>query len=216
MPMPAKVRFLVGAVAGLIPTLLTLLAVEGGTLFSDVAPATVAGYAVQAAVVAGLGGFVAWMYDDITDKIVLAQIGIAAPSILKGLVSAGGAFALGTQLWVTTPLLAAQQAQQLEVPRETATQQFFRGLLGVKPQLREYLVEVYDHDDRDNAAERLRELQQQFPEFQFQLFEPKAGLTDEWVVAIEGPVTKKQADRILRGANSEGVPGLELRTIVAK
>jgi len=212
--MQPQVRFLIGAVAGLIPALLTLLAVEGGTLFSDITPAAVAGYAVQAVVVAGLGGFVAWMYDDITDKVVLAQLGIAAPSILKGLVSAGGSVVLGTQLWVTTPVLAAQQVQELAVPKATATQQFFRGLLGVKPQLREYLVEVYDHERRNVAAKRLRDLEQQFPGLQFQLFEPQAGLFDEWVVAIEGPVTKRQATRIIHDAKLRGVPGVELRTIV--
>ena len=209
-------RLLIGAVGGLVPVLLTLLAAEGGTLFSAVTIPALAGYTLQAVILAGLGAFVAWMHDDVKDKVVLAQLGLAAPMFLRGLISAGGAFAVGTQLWVATPLLAAGQTAQLAVPQETATQQFFRGLLGVKPQLREYLVEVYDAENSEDAVETMRGLQQRFPELDFQLFAPSEGVVDEWVVAIDGQVTRKEADRVLAEAQSRGVPGVELRSLAVQ
>ena len=153
MPKPVTTptqRFLIGATGGLVPVLLNLVAVKASTLFSDTTPAEAAGYVVQAIALASLGGLVAWL----RDRAVLAQLGIAAPSFFKGVLSAGGAFTMSVQLWLVTPLLAAQPTQQYEVPRATVTQQFVSGFLGVTVDLPAYLVEVHDDDDRAGALRK--------------------------------------------------------------
>ena len=209
-------RVFIGMLGGFTPVLLNLAVIDSQTVFNDFTWPAAFGYLVKVLALVTIGGLVAWLHEEEKRGYKVFEIGLAAPAVVAGLLNASALrvdSASGTaRLDLATPAYAAQQVSAFEVPKETVTQQVFRGLLGIRAPLREWVVEVHDDEDRGKAVEELRSLQERFPGFEFKLFAPSAGV-DEYVVTIGGQVTEGEAFRIRREAQQGGVPGVELRLI---
>ena len=209
-------RVAVGALGGSTPVLLNLAIIDASTVLGDLTLLAVFSYLLRVAALIALGALVAWLHEDEKNRLRVFQLGVAAPAILTGLVNGvalrSDAANRGAGLNLATPVHAAQQVETFEPARETATQQVLRGLLGVRPALAEWVVEVHGAGREQQALQEAQTLRKNYPGLSFIVFQPSAGV-DEWVVTIGGQMTQAAAKRELENAEKLKIPGVALRLI---
>ena len=91
-------------------------------------------------------------------------------------------------------------------------QQVLLGLLGIRPDLPEYFVEIAEITDSTTAIATWQGLENDYSQGDFQVFKPSAEI-DEYIITLGGQVTLSQALELLDQAEDRGIPGADLRRI---
>ena len=91
--MTSKKRFLVGGGGALMPVLISILAIDVGTMLdseSSLSTANIIGISIRYLVLFVIGGVVAYLHEEEASTFKLFELGIAAPALLTSLISAQG------------------------------------------------------------------------------------------------------------------------------
>jgi hypothetical protein len=132
-------RFLIGGVGGFAPVLMFLVTGDA-SLHSFVGSFTIAGLLLRAAVLFFIGGFVASLYPQESERMKVFQLGLGAPALLAGFLAqspatparpAPASFFAVVHAQTTAN---ANEVKRFTLPAPTASQQFLQGFAGVRPQ----------------------------------------------------------------------------------
>lgn len=91
--MTSTKRFFVGGGGALMPVLISILAIDIGTMLDDDSTfntANILGISIRYLVLFIIGGVVAYLHEDETNSFKLFELGVAAPALLTSLISAQG------------------------------------------------------------------------------------------------------------------------------
>lgn len=91
--MTSKKRFLIGGGGALMPVLISILAIDVGTMInseSALNAANIIGISIRYLVLFVIGGVVAYLHEEEVSTFKLFELGIAAPALLTSLISAQG------------------------------------------------------------------------------------------------------------------------------
>lgn len=131
--LPSRRRIIIGALGALTPILMNLLVADFNAM-PTLTRFDLLGYAIRFVVLLLIGGMVGYFHADEVNTLKLFQLGIAGPALLTGYISAKSASPAATsaQVSLLVPTAYAQTAEQQapEVPssKETAIDEFWRGL----------------------------------------------------------------------------------------
>ena len=130
--MTKRERILIGGVGGLVPVLMFLITGDFDRFFSHFALGVLCGYLVRATVLFFIGGFVANLYQEETQRIKVFQLGLGAPAMIAGFLAVSPAKA---PAFVIMPIAHAQAAvtgsgdlKQFTLPETSGIEEFFEGL----------------------------------------------------------------------------------------
>lgn len=227
-------RVVAGALGGLTPVILNMLVVDLSVALQGATALVAASYALRAVALTVVGGVAGWLHDDETRAARVFQLGMVAPALLTGMIN-GAAVRADAGLSAPSPTalgvavlhaaeapaqaswLGGESGQVVEpsavvVPTESLGQQVLRGLLGVQPDRREWLVQLGQYATQEQAVAAFgRHVRQSPLGLTVYAPSPAAGL-DVWVLAVGGQHTRAEAEALLERALSAGLPAT-LRTL---
>jgi hypothetical protein len=213
-------RLGVGCAGALTPILANLLVVDLEVTLADLRPLTVASYIVRVLALCAAACIVVYLNSDETKAIKVFQLGIAAPALLVSLINGVQANHNSKKASVEFPFLtatafaqdakgkAAQGASQIAdcmgEPEPTAGQQVIRGLFGILPDNRWFVV-VGSDLTRENAISEANEVNQQ-GQFRAKVCAPAGGADKYYRVVIGEYMSRAEALTLRKQAANAGLP----------
>lgn len=215
---------LVGAVAGAMPTLVSLVGIEPPALVADLnsedTQKLVYGYSLRCVVLMFLGAFLVYVNSEI-DKWKAFQIGILAPAIIVGIGVAGNLKETSSALRITQDVIQGIQNMQPTAPKTPAKLQpaLFsstafaqtKGMHRDPPYLQHgatgrplWLVVVGSHDSRGAAEAQGKQLKDSFGYDARTL--PPSLTSRYYIVAVGSYLEYEEATRLRTQALDDGLP----------
>ena len=214
--MNARTRFLLGGIGGLAPIILFLINLDFERYVADASTWKTVGYLVRATLLFLLGGFVAYLHEGEKNRITLFLVGVSAPSLIAGYISTANPAPPGEPKPPVQhsflPLIATAHAQPLQLagdirrltlPPQTATAQFFEGLVGVAPK-NIWFVIVGSHLDV-NEARRQAAAINAAGRYRATIYAPYRD-NPYYAVAIGSHLTQAEARALRDQAVRDGLP----------
>jgi sporulation related protein len=209
--MSNRERFLTGGVGGLAPVLMFLVTRDFERFFSNIAVAMILGYLIRASIVFFIGGFVASLYRDETQRLKVFQLGLAGPAMIAGFLSASPTAPAASVSSVAGFLVAvhAQAAangdniKQFTLPDLGPVDQFFEGLTGAQPK-NVWFVIAAAFSSVDKAKAYAASVNKGFPGFHADVYGPYH--TPYYSVVIGAHLTQAEAKALRDKAVSAGLP----------
>jgi hypothetical protein len=153
-PLQVWERWLYGGLGSLAPIAVAMVSVDVSTMsqmFRGVDPVLAAGWIARTAVLAIIGGFVAFLHKKETDAWRCFVIGIAAPALITTAISGKQLGRTASLPSYVTAAFASEAPAIATIPisalKETSSSKFERGFLGVDPP-RTYVVISQDLDQK--------------------------------------------------------------------
>jgi hypothetical protein len=220
-------RFLIGCLGGLTPALLQLIALDLEAVAASISPMGALGTVIRHLALVMLGGLLAWLHEDETNKVKLVELGIVAPAVFLGVMNGYNLnrerqpatasltpAAVGTLGSIFLPRVAhaqeievaqvPEQLKQFSPPQESASEQFVRGLTGRMP-TRVWYVIVSSHASEAEARSAAQADEQWLSAqgFQPELYEPSGG-HPLYAVVIGANLERPEAEDLKRRAIAAG------------
>lgn len=193
-------KCLIGGLGALAPIVLNLAVVDFKTALSTVTVIALAAYLLRVCILFGIGGGWVYLHKKEKDPLRIFELGIVAPTMILALlnganssgaktVAASGLQPAATISAVTDLLVPTAYAQtasgdvvrKFSPPKETATEQFWRGLTGEQSE-RVWFVVVGDSRDLGDAKSLARRINQNSPNFKAEVY----GDDESYKVVIGG------------------------------
>lgn len=206
-------RFIFAGLGGLAPLLMNLVVIDLQTLLLDLTLLAVLSYLIRVVALFVLGGIVGWLHKTECDPVKLFQLGIAAPALITAAINGGqvtipekpAEAVLRTSLFVATAWAqpaAETRLKEFSLPKETATQQVFRGLLGATPK-NVWFVIAGSHRTQQAAEQQAAGIRRKG--FPADVYAPYGG-NPYYAVVIAAQVTLPQARQLRLKAIRSGLP----------
>jgi hypothetical protein len=220
-------RFLIGCLGGLMPAVLQLTTLDLEAVATTVSVWGLLGTAIRQLALVMLGGILAWLHEDETNKVKLVELGILAPAIFLGVLNGYNLNKERQPVTASPPPLAApalgsiflprvayaqeieikqfpEQLKQFSPPQESASEQFVRGLTGRMP-TRVWYVIVSSHGTVDEArwAAQAEEQGLSAQGFKAEVYEPSGGYP-LYAVVIGANLDRPEAEYLKRQAIEAG------------
>lgn len=211
---PGRQRFLIAGIGGITPVLLSLVVIDLRTLLLNVTALAIATYAIRAAALFAVGGLIGWLHRNEVDPVKLFQLGIAAPALITAAINGGrvtlpqvsGPQTAQSSWGIVAPAYAEPTGEshlkRFSLPRETATQQIFRGLFGSVPK-NVWFVIAGSHGTRNAAEKQARDIRARG--FRAEVYAPYDG-NSRYSVVIGAQMTHAAARRLRHNAIVLGLP----------
>lgn len=208
-------RFLFAGLGGIMPVLLNLIVIDLETLLLSVTWLSVLSYLIRVLALFAIGGLVGWLNRGERDPIKLFQLGIAAPALITAAMN-GGRVSLPEPVsapnqplsWHIISQAHAQTPQstlkRFSLPQETASQQIYRGFLGMLPK-NVWFVIAGSFRTQDAAEQRAQEIRRRYPGFSAEVYAPYGG-NPYYAVVIGALLTQEEARNLQQKAISAGFP----------
>lgn len=215
-----RTKFLIGGVGGIAPVLMNLVVIDLETLLIDLTALAVVSYLIRVAALFAIGGLVAVLNRTETDPLKLFQLGIAAPALITAFINGSNVTLpkkvsdqpvsdAKTSLFPTIAPISSAYAQpgaqneikQFSFPKETATQQISRGLLGTLPK-NVWFVIVGSHPKLEDAQRQAQQIRDQG--FAADVYAPYGG-NPYYAVVIGAQMTYADAQRLRSKALNAGL-----------
>jgi hypothetical protein len=214
-------KVLLGAIGAITPLALNLLVVDQLTL-TGLTVLTSVGYVIRVIALTGLGVLVVFLNRDEDNRLRIFQLGLAAPALVTALLNgANQRTLLETQQFVrpssaalfSLPVVHAAQAvraRQFVIPRETQSEQVWRGLTGSRSD-RVWFVIARREPTSEAAWASADRINQTFYGFHAEVYQPYQG-RGSWSVVIGVGLTRADAMRLRERAVTAGMPDTDLWT----
>lgn len=223
-------RFFIGGVGGLAPVFALLVAVDFEKNLVDTSTAQVLGYMVRALALFAIGGFIAWLHETEDKPFKLFEIGLGAPALIAGLITAKSIspespqrsaaaqpnhavsmlFAMKSAIAQTSATESAPSSptrtepKSFTVPVQQGTAGFLEGLLGTRPS-NVYYVIVGSHTKLEDAEKQANRINATDKQFTAQVYAPYGG-SPYYAVVIGANMTKADANALRARAAQAGLP----------
>lgn len=226
--MEAKHRILLGAIGGITPYVVTLLAINYKTVIPNFETADWVGFLVRCAVLVFLGSLVAYLHTKETEPFKVFQLGLSAPALIAAALNANPG--LNQKIPTPIPVNEAQGALS-EIPRvffseafaqgENTTfinkgmlknrevsnsSRFLRGLLGTKiseNKNKTWYVVVGSHGTLEAAKDQAEQLRAKG--YETRIYK-EPGNPTSYAVVIASNVTREEAEVVKKKAITNGLP----------
>ncbi len=212
-------KVLIGGVGGAIPLIMNLLIIDYQTVFTKLTFYVGLAYSIRFLVFFGVGGFWAALHDE-TNKKKIFELGIIGPALITAMVNASeikqGEINLPK---ITQPSAMAlfindayaqeatetkkQEVKVFQMPEETNTQQFWRGLIGAKPKNTWYVI-VGSYRHENNAQRQAKLINRAYDDFTAEVYAPY-GNNPFYSVVIGANLNHDTAQTIKEKAIKEGL-----------
>jgi cell division protein FtsN len=171
-------------------------------------------FCARAIVLFLIGGFVAWLYSDETVRFKVFLLGMGAPAMLAGYVTASantsdtpGASSSPPLMFIqTVHAQAAPKADDLKhftLPAPTATEQVYEGLTGARPK-NVWFVIAGSFLSLDSARDYSRKINRGFPGFHADVYAPYRD-NPSYAVVIGAQLTQQDAKTLRDKAMNAGL-----------
>lgn len=212
--MTGRQRFLIGGVGGLAPVLMYLATGDFQRFFANAYGIMGIGYCVRAIILFFIGGFIAWLYPDETSRVKVFLLGLGAPAMIGGFLSAASnATTLpGAGAVTSTGFIAVVHAQtkgnsydvkRFTLPAPSRYDQFVEGLVGYHPK-NVWFVIAGSFSSLDNARASAATINSKFPGFHADVYAP---YPDDpfYTVVIGAQLTEEDAQALRDRAVKAGL-----------
>ena len=219
-------RVLFGCLGAVTPLVLNLLVVDHLAL-ENLTLVAFAGYAIRVAALLFLGGLVAYFYKSESDLFKIFQLGLAAPALVTGMMNGANSAANHTTASLrqsvqsvasifSVPSVYAQTSRpqqklkKFTLPKESATEEFFRGLTGARA-ARIWFIIVSRHASLGEAEKLANRINQGTQGLHAEVYEPYGG-SQSYPVVIGAGLTRAEAERLRQKAIAAGYPDANVWT----
>jgi hypothetical protein len=219
--MTVRQKMILGAVGAVTPLALNLLVVDQLTLVNLTFLACV-GYTIRLLVLVGLGSLVVYLNIDEANRMRIFQLGVAAPALVTALMNGANQRALLQNQQFVTPQTAsifvatlqaqerAAPAREFTIPKETQSEQVWRGLTGNRSD-RVWFVVAGREQTRESAAAAAARINGARKGFQADVYAPYQG-KGSWSVVIGAGLTRADAMELRQKAVAAGLADADLWT----
>ncbi|MFH1874141.1 MAG: SPOR domain-containing protein [Pseudomonadota bacterium] len=213
-------KFFIGGVGGAIPLIMNLLIVDYQTVLTNLTFYVGLGYSIRFLVFFSIGGFWAALHTE-TNKKKIFELGIIAPALITAMINAGNIkqadfnpaeivppsakifFINDALAQETTQPEELQTVKKFQIPPETQTQQFFRGLIGAEP-ANTWFVIVGSYRHENNAQRQAKLINRAYDDFQAEVYAPY-GDNPFYTVVIGANLSQNAAQNLRDKALKEGL-----------
>jgi hypothetical protein len=215
--MTEKERFIIGGVGGLAPIL--MFAVDGSLQKSlDGSYFLIAlGFLARVVIMFLIGGFVARLYPEVKLRYKVFQLGVSAPAMIAGLMSAstGSAGPLLTQnvsrgelipvVYAQTTASNTSDLKHFTLPAPSPLSQFVKGLTNYQAQpTNVWFVIANAYTSLDDARAYAAQINSQFPGFRATVYAPYPNYL-YYSVVIGAQQTEAEATSLAAKAVAAGI-----------
>jgi len=192
------------------------------TLLLALTPIALISYLIRVVILFAVGGFVAILNRGEDDPFKVFQLGIAAPALITAFINGNNVTILKTpanphaaistirfsaEYTSLIPSTYAQASEQKEIkkfslPKETAIQQFYRGILGSTPK-NVWFVIAGSHLKEEDAERQAQQLRAKG--FSADVYAPYGG-NPYYAVVIGAQLTLSEAQQLRLRAINAGLP----------
>ncbi len=221
--MSSKTRFWIGGVGGLAPVIIFLIRVDWEHIIMNVTGPQVAGYCVRALVLFLIGGFVAYLHGDEQKPFKAFELGLAAPALIAGYITASSlvpaqtapsvpgarpdaSFAIVGVAYAEPQLpdSLSHNLKRFTLPKLSATTQFLEGLIGLTPR-HVWFVIVGSHQRLEDARVQADDINRRNRKFKAEVYAPY-GDNPCYAVVIGANLTQREARSLRDKAVRQGFP----------
>ncbi|MBI5749602.1 MAG: SPOR domain-containing protein [Nitrospinae bacterium] len=216
--MKTRQKIIIGGLGALTPVVMNFLVIDINVLFVNLTLLASIGYAIRVVILFYLGGIVAYLHKDENSPVKLFELGIVAPAIITALLNGTKIEApkadvkhgeTTTVSAILIPKVYAQAVRKDEIktfslPKETSTQQIWRGLTGSSPN-NVWFVIVGSHLKMEDAKKQAQLIAKEWKDFKAEVYAPY-GENLYYAVVIGANLAREEAQQLRQKAILAGFP----------
>jgi hypothetical protein len=220
--MSKRERFLIGGAGGLAPILMFFVNGSVPRYFNSAFAFEALGFLARAVFLFLIGGFVVLLYPEVKQRIKVFQLGLSAPAMIAGIMTASSNSPLlpsdanAAALFLYPTVVYAQSTapadglKQFTLPAPGGVSQFVQGVTGLQPS-NVYFVIVESYSSADEARAAAAKINSSFAGFHADVYAPYTDPANGQVVipgysvVLGAQMTQQNANALKSKAASAGI-----------